>query len=449
MMNEIKHDSFGEKQIEKGHIWGAHTQRTFENFKIGTEKMPIEIIKAIVEIKRAAAMANFDAKKLNKEQCDLIVNACEKVLSGEYDGEFLLPVWQTGSGTMTNMNVNEVLSSLTNGVCHPNDHCNLSQSTNDVFPSALHLAAALEIKNGVLPALDGLYNEFLRLAKENKDVIKVGRTHLQDATPVRFSDELFAYATAIDEAYEEINFALNKVLRLPIGGTAVGNGINCPDGFDVSVCKTLSERTGLEFVPIKDKFFGLSQKSALCFLHSALKNTAAAINKIANDIRFMACGPRCGIGEINIPQNEAGSSIMPGKVNPTQVEAFTQIFARILGNDTTVSFACANGQMELNVYMPVIGYAVIQSARLLCDGVNSLNIHCVKGITANREKMKEYLDNSLMTVTALSPALGYEKAAQIAKYAEKNGLSILESAQKFCDLSEDELKEILNPEKMI
>lgn len=448
-MSDIKHDSFGEKQIEKGHIWGAHTQRTYENFKIGTEIMPIEIIMAITEIKRAAAVVNHKAKKLSKENRDLIVDACDKVLSGNYNGEFLLPVWQTGSGTMTNMNVNEVLSSLTGGVCHPNDHCNLSQSTNDVFPSAIQIAAAQIIKYNLLPALEGLRLEFLRLAKENGDVIKVGRTHLQDATPIRFSDEFCAYATAISEGEEEIGFALKKLLRLPIGGTAVGNGLNCPKGFDRAVCKAVSRRTGLTFEPLDDKFFGLSQKSAITFTHSALKNTAAAVNKIANDIRFMACGPRCGIGEINIPQNEAGSSIMPGKVNPTQIEAFTQIFARITGNDATVTFAAAGGQLELNAYMPVIGYSLIQSARLLGDGVNSLCEHCVKGITVNKEKVKRFLDNSLMTVTALSPVLGYETASQIAKYAEKNGVSIIAAAQKFCDLPVDKLQEILDPEKMV
>ena len=448
-MSDIKHDSFGEKEIEKGHIWGAHTQRTFENFKIGTEIMPIEIIMAITELKRAAAVVNHKAKKLSVENRDLIVDACDKVLSGEYNNEFLLPVWQTGSGTMTNMNVNEVLSALTGGVCHPNDHCNLSQSTNDVFPSAIHIAAAQIIKNDLLPALKDLRLAFAKLAKDNREVIKVGRTHLQDATPVYFADEFGAYATAISEGEEEINLALKKLLRLPIGGTAVGNGLNCPKGFDKAVCKAVSKKTGLAFEPMDDKFFGLSQKSAITFTHSALKNTATAINKIANDIRFMACGPRCGIGEINIPQNEAGSSIMPGKVNPTQIEAFTQVFARILGNDTTITFAASGGQMELNAYMPVMGYALIQSARLMADCVKSLCEHCVKGITVNKEKVQKYLDNSLMTVTALSPVLGYETAAKIAKYAAENGTSILSAAQKFCDLPPEKLQEILDPKKMV
>ncbi|NCB50547.1 MAG: class II fumarate hydratase [Clostridia bacterium] len=447
-----EHDSMGEVLVPDERLWGAQTQRSFENFRIGWEKMPMELIRALVLLKKACAAANLAAGKLDQDRANAISAACDKILAGGYETEFPLAVWQTGSGTQTNMNVNEVVAYLASesGIhTHPNDHVNMSQSSNDVFPSAIHIAAVLSLENGVFPALAGLCGTLLRLEEENADVIKTGRTHLQDATPLRFSQEISGWRAMLEENRAMLSAALEHISKLAIGGTAVGTGLNAPKGFSDAVCSALCEYTGFNFVPDGNKFHALTSKDALVFAHGALKALAANLMKIANDVRWLASGPRCGIGEITIPENEPGSSIMPGKVNPTQCEAVTMTAVQIMGNDAAIGFAASQGNFELNVFMPVIAYNFLQSARLLADAMASFDKNCVCGIKANREKMGETLERSLMLVTRLAPVIGYENAAKIAREAQMKGLTLREAALASGLLDEKTLAALLDPEKMV
>ena len=451
-----EHDSMGEVLVPSDKYWGAQTQRSFENFKIGDEKMPFEIIRALAILKSAAARANADLlpNKMTKEKSEAIQSACKEVYSGELDGNFPLAVWQTGSGTQTNMNVNEVVShrasEISGGLSvHPNDDVNMSQSSNDVFPSAMHIAACLEIKEKLFPAIDSLIQSFKALEEENEGIIKSGRTHLQDATPIRFSQEISGWRGMLESSKEQIESSLEHLSRLAIGGTAVGTGINAPDGFGELCTKYVSELTDHEFVCASNKFYALTSKDAMVFSHGALKGLAANLMKIANDIRWLASGPRTGFGEITIPENEPGSSIMPGKVNPTQCEAVTMVALRVMGNDTSIGMAASQGNFELNVFMPLIAYSFLQSVRLLTDVIESFNKNCVVGIKANREKMKENLDRSLMLVTALNPHIGYENAAKVAKTAHKENITLKEASEKLGLVSTKKYEEIVDPEKMV
>lgn len=447
-----EHDSMGEVLVPEERLWGAQTQRSLENFRIGSEKMPGELISALVLLKKACAAANLRAGKLDALRAEAVSSACDQLLAGGYEAEFPLSVWQTGSGTQTNMNVNEVIAHLARarGVeTHPNDHVNMSQSSNDIFPSAIHVAAALSLKDRLFPALDGLCETLSRLETENADVIKVGRTHLQDATPLRFSQEISGWRAMLQENRAMLTAALEPLKKLAIGGTAVGTGLNAPEGFGAAVCAVLSDRTGLAFVPDGNRFHALTSKDAVVFAHGALKALAANLMKIANDVRWLASGPRCGLGEITIPENEPGSSIMPGKVNPTQCEAVTMAAVQVMGNDAAVGFAASQGNFELNVFMPVIANNFLQSARLLADVMASFDQNCVGGIRVNRERMAENLERSLMLVTKLAPVIGYEEAAAIAKTAQKNGLTLREAALATGLLDEAALRTLLDPENMV
>ena len=452
MATRLEHDTMGEIAVPAEHFWGAQTQRSFENFKIGTEKMPKEIISAFAYLKEACARANADCGKLTGEQAGAVAAVCAEIRSGKWDEEFPLAVWQTGSGTQTNMNVNEVIAHLAaeRGVSlHPNDHVNASQSSNDTFPSALHIAAVLAVADGVLPAAKRLSETFLRLENENEDVIKIGRTHLQDATPLRFSQEISGWRELVDAPCRMLEASLSELRRLAIGGTAVGTGLNAPKGYDAQVCKYLTDLTGTAFVPDENKFHALTSKDALVFAHGALKALAANLMKIANDIRWYASGPRCGLGEIHIPENEPGSSIMPGKVNPTQCEAVTMAAVQVMGNDAAVGFAASQGNFQLNVFLPVSAQNFLQSTRLLTDVCDSFRVHCLEGLTANREKMDFNLHNSLMLVTCLTPKIGYEKAAQCAKKALHDGSTLRAAVLELGLLSEEEFDSAVKPEKMV
>lgn len=449
MEYRIEHDTMGEVRVPKEHFWGAQTQRSLQNFMIGEETMPREVIRAFAYLKKAAASANRHFEKLDEEKYTVITNACDQILAGERWQEFPLKVWQTGSGTQSNMNVNEVIAHLAGGEVHPNDHVNMSQSSNDTFPSAMNIAAVLAVTEQVLPALRRLTDEFTRLEKENEGIIKSGRTHLMDATPIAFSQEISGWRGMLEETESMLCASLNHLHKLAIGGTAVGTGINAPKGFDEQVTKHLTELTGVEFVPDNNKFHALTSKDAYVFAHGALKALAANLMKIANDVRWMASGPRCGLGEIQIPANEPGSSIMPGKVNPTQCEAVTMVAVQVMGNDAAIGIAASQGNFELNVFMPVCAYNFLQSARLLADVMDSFCTHCVKGIRADKERMESYLNNSLMLVTALSPSVGYENAAKIAKTAFAENISLKEAAMKMKLISEDEFDRLMHYEEMI
>ena len=449
MEYRIEHDTMGKVRVPKEHFWGAQTQRSLENFMIGEETMPREVIRAFAYLKKAAAAANRHFGKLDEKKYTVIAYACDQILAGERWQEFPLKVWQTGSGTQSNMNVNEVIAHLAGGEIHPNDHVNMSQSSNDTFPSAMNIAAVLAVTEQVLPALRRLAGEFARLEKENEGIIKSGRTHLMDATPIAFSQEISGWRGMLEETESMLCASLNYLHKLAIGGTAVGTGINAPEGFDVQVTRYLTELTGAEFVPDGNKFHALTSKDAYVFAHGALKALAANLMKIANDVRWMASGPRCGFGEIQIPANEPGSSIMPGKVNPTQCEAVTMVAVQVMGNDAAIGIAASQGNFELNVFMPVCAYNFLQSARLLGDVMDSFCTHCVKGIRAEKERMESYLNNSLMLVTALSPTVGYENAAKIAKTAFAENISLKESAMKMKLISEDEFDRLMCYEKMI
>ena len=442
----------GEVRVPENALFGAQTQRSVNNFKIGCERMPIEIICALIRVKQACAEVNFRAGKLDGEKRDAIVSACRELLGGGFDDQFPLLVWQTGSGTQTNMNVNEVIAHLAekNGVkLHPNDHVNMSQSTNDAFPTAIHIAALTAIKERLLPALDSLINTLDSLAKAHEGVVKCGRTHFQDAVPLTFGQEASGWAASLADSRDMLAASLEYLGRLPLGGTAVGTGLNAPKDFGADTARELSDICGHKFTTAENKFSALGSKNVAVFTHGALKALAADLFKIANDIRFLASGPRCGIGEISLPENEPGSSIMPGKVNPTQCEMVTMVAAQVMGNDASLGFAASQGNLELNVFMPLIGYNLIQSVNLLADAVASFDKNCVCGIRVNEEKMREYLERSLMCVTCLSPVIGYEKAAKMAQTAHSDGSTLKEACRKLGYLTDEEFDRYYKPEKMI
>ena len=449
MEYRVEHDTMGEVKVPAEHHWGAQTQRSLDNFRIGTERMPQEVIRAFAYLKKACALANFELGKLSGEKKDAIASACDAILSGEYWEEFPLKVWQTGSGTQSNMNVNEVIAHLGGQGLHPNDHVNMSQSSNDTFPSAMHIAAVLALTENVLPALERLEGAFGVLEQENEGYIKSGRTHLMDATPIRFAQEISGWRAMLGQSGQMIRASMEHLRQLAIGGTAVGTGINAPKDFDKAVTEQLTRLTGETFVPDPNKFHALTSKDAYVFAHGALKGLAANLMKIANDIRWMASGPRCGLGEIQIPANEPGSSIMPGKVNPTQCEAVTMVAVQVMGNDAAIGFAASQGNFELNVFLPVCAYNFLQSARLLADVMDSFRTNCVVGITANPEKMEQYLHNSLMLVTALSPKIGYENAAKVAKKAHKENTSLKEAALALELLTGEEFDALMRYEDMV
>lgn len=449
-----EHDSMGEVQVPVEKYWGAQTQRSFENFKIGTEKMPTEIIRAFAILKKAAAMANNRLGKLDERRKTLIADVCDEILEGKFNEHFPLVVWQTGSGTQSNMNVNEVIANRGNEVAgekllHPNDHANMSQSSNDTFPTAMHIAAALEIEERLFPSLDTLIQSFERLMQENEGIVKTGRTHLQDATPISFSQEISGWKAMLEKSMEMLQLSLPGLRELALGGTAVGTGLNAPKGFDLEVAKAVSELTHKDFKTADNKFHSLSSKDELVFAHGALKALAANLMKIANDIRWLGSGPRCGLGEIFLPENEPGSSIMPGKVNPTQCEALTMVSVQVMANDVAVGMAASQGNFELNVYMPVCIYNFLQSVRLLSDAMLSFNQNCVVGIKANKEKMQENLHRSLMLVTCLNPYIGYENAAKTAKKAFQENISLKEACLQLGFLTEEKFDEVFKPEQMI
>ena len=443
----------GEMKVPADKYWGAQTERSFENFKIGGEIMPREITSAFGVVKKAAAITNNALKRLSNEKLKYISIAADEVISGKLYEHFPLVVWQTGSGTQSNMNANEVIANRGNTLAgkkllHPNDDVNMSQSSNDTFPTALHIAAVLAIENKLIPAIDTLTETFAKLEKENKGVIKSGRTHLQDAVPISFAQEISGWKTMLIESKEMILSALTKLSVLALGGTAVGTGLNAPDGFSEKVAENVSAITGKKFITAKNKFHALTSKDALAFCHGALKALAANLMKIANDVRWLASGPRCGLGEITIPENEPGSSIMPGKVNPTQCEALTMVAVQIMANDVAVGIAASQGNFELNVFMPVIAYNFLQSVNLLADGINSFNKNCAVGIKSNKEKMSENLRNSLMTVTALNPVIGYDNAAKVAKKAFKENVSLKDACVSLGYISAEEFDKVFCPEKM-
>lgn len=454
----IEKDTIGEIKVPSDKYWGAQTQRSKQNFKIGTEKMPLEVIYAFAEVKKAAARVNANAGKLPEAKGKAIEAACDEILEGKFDAHFPLVVWQTGSGTQSNMNVNEVVARRANELLeqwksdekvHPNDDVNMSQSSNDTFPTAMHIAAVKEVTGAVLPALELFRNTLRKKEQDFNDVIKIGRTHLQDATPLTLGQEISGWRAMLDKNARMISEGLKYVSDLAIGGTAVGTGINASKDFGIQMAKQLSEQTNETFHSAPNKFQALTSHDELVFLHGALKALAADLLKIANDVRWLASGPRSGIGELSIPANEPGSSIMPGKVNPTQSEALTMVATQVFGNDATIGFAASQGNFELNVFKPVIIYNFLQSARLLADGMRSFNDNCAEGIEANLEVIAGHVERSLMLVTALNPHIGYEKAAQIAKQAFKENLTLKEAAIKSGYLSSEEYDEWVKPEKMI
>ena len=458
MEYRIERDSMGAVRVPADRYWGAQTQRSHENFPIGVglETMPREITHAFGVLKKAAARANHKLKpeKMTAEKLAAIEAACDEVISGKLYEHFPLVVWQTGSGTQSNMNANEVIANRGNEIAgekllHPNDDINMSQSSNDTFPTAMHIAAVEAIESRVLPAIDRLIATLLRLEQENDDVVKSGRTHLQDATPIKFSQEISGWRSSLEKDKKLLLLALPELKELALGGTAVGTGLNAPKGFDRLVAEEISELTGKEFRTAENKFHALTSKDEIVFAHGALKALAADLMKIANDVRWLASGPRDGLGEIFIPENEPGSSIMPGKVNPTQCEALTMVAVQVMGNDTAVCFAASQGNFELNVFMPVCIYNFLQSARLLAEAMNSFNDRCACGIRANREKMHHNLHNSLMLVTALNPYIGYENAAKTAKLAYKENISLREACVRLGFLTPEKFDEVFHPEQMV
>ena len=450
----IEHDTMGEVRVPANRCWGAQTQRSHENFPIGTEKIPQEIIHAFAVLKKAAALANCKLGNLDARRANAIAAACDEILAGKLDDEFPLVVWQTGSGTQSNMNVNEVVAARANALLgerlvHPNDHVNKSQSSNDTFPTAMHIAALTAAEDHVLPALDGLAATFERLSAEYADVIKVGRTHLQDATPLTLGQEISGWSSSLRRDERMIRGAMEGVRELALGGTAVGTGLNALPAFGETVAQEISTLTGKRFVTAPNKFHALTSKDELVYLHGAFKALAADLMKIANDVRLLASGPRCGIGELLIPENEPGSSIMPGKVNPTQCEAMTMVAVQVMANDVAVGMAASQGNFELNVFMPVCIYNFLQSARLLGDVMRSFELRCARGIKPNREKIRAYLDESLMLVTALNPHIGYENAAKVAKTAFAEGITLREAAVRLGFLTAEAFDQIVRPEKMV
>lgn len=454
MEYRIEHDSLGEVKVPADKYWGAQTERSHENFPIGTEKIPMEVIRAFAFLKKGAAFANKNLGKLDEERQDLIAKVCDEILAGSLDGEFPLSVWQTGSGTQSNMNVNEVIANRGNKLAgktllHPNDHCNMSQSSNDTFPTAMHIAAVIAITDNLLPAIDALAETFGVLMKENEGIVKTGRTHLQDAVPISFSQEISGWKSMLEESRAMLEESLPHLKRLALGGTAVGTGLNAPKGFAEEAARIIGDLTGLDFVTAPNKFHALTSKDEMVFAHGALKGLAANMMKIANDVRWLASGPRCGLGEIFIPANEPGSSIMPGKVNPTQCESVTMVAVQVMANDTAIAIAASQGNFELNVFMPVTIHNFLQSVRLLADSLHSFNDRCVKGIKANKEKMHENLHRSLMLVTALNPVIGYEHSAKTAQKAYKENISLKEACVALGYLTPEKFDEVFHPEEMI
>jgi fumarate hydratase class II len=453
-----EHDTMGEVKVPGRAYYGAQTARSLVNFDIGTEKIPIEVVRAFGVLKKAAAMVNRELGLLGEDKADLIVRACEEVIAGKLDEHFPLSVWQTGSGTQTNMNVNEVIANraieIAGGVLgsktpvHPNDDVNKSQSSNDTFPTAMHIASATAITCELLPAVEKLAGLLQDKSRQFADVVKIGRTHLMDAVPLTLGQEFSGYATQLERGRERVAQCLPRLYELALGGTAVGTGLNTHPEFAGRSAEKISELTGLPFISAANKFESLAAHDSLVETSGALKTLAASLNKIANDIRWLASGPRCGIGELSLPANEPGSSIMPGKVNPTQCEAMTMVAAQVMGNDTTIAFAGASGNFELNVYKPVIIYNLLQSVRLLSDGCRSFGDKCVAGIAANEKIIAGYVQNSLMLVTALNPHIGYDKAAQIAKQAHEQGTTLKEAAVSLGILSAEEFDRLVVPENM-
>ena len=454
MEYRIEHDTMGEVRVPADRYWGAQTQRSYENFKIGTQRMPEEIIHAFGILKKAAAQANLALGALDEERAVAIQQAADEVISGKLQDHFPLVIYQTGSGTQSNMNVNEVIANRANEILgkklvHPNDHVNKSQSSNDTFPTAMHIAAVQAVEDRLLPALDQLADTFARLERENTDIIKTGRTHLQDATPLTLGQEISAWYAMLTETRAMLTQSLVGVRKLALGGTAVGTGLNAPQGFAELSAQKISEITGKPFETAPNKFHALTAKDALVFCHGAMKALAADLMKIANDVRWLASGPRCGIGEITIPENEPGSSIMPGKVNPTQCEALTTVCVRVMGNDAAIGFAASQGNFQLNVFMPVLICSFLESARLLADAMRSFNLHCAEGILPNLKKIDENMNKSLMLVTALNPHIGYENAAKIAKLAHKENLTLKEAALQLRLVSEEDFAKWVDPKKMV
>lgn len=458
MNYRIEHDSMGEVQVPADRYWGAQTQRSRENFPIGVgiETMPKEIIQAFGILKRAAAKANraLLPEKMTEDKLTVIDQAASEVASGTLMEHFPLVVWQTGSGTQSNMNANEVIANRANELagrrlCHPNDDVNMSQSSNDTFPTALHIAAVLAVEDRLLPAVEALIQAFLVLEEKNTGIIKSGRTHLQDAVPITFSQEISGWRSSLERDAEMLRLAMKPLYELALGGTAVGTGLNAPAGFDRRVAGEVADLTGKPFVTAGNKFHALTSRDEIVFAHGAVKAMAADMMKIANDIRWLASGPRCGLGEIRIPENEPGSSIMPGKVNPTQCEQVTMVAVQVMGNDAAIGIAASQGNFELNVFLPVIAYNFLQSVRLLTESIRAFTKNCVCGIEADAEKMRQNLMNSLMLVTALNPYIGYENAAKTAKLAYQENISLKEACVRLGFLTAEQFDEVFHPEKMV
>ncbi|MEO6920812.1 MAG: class II fumarate hydratase [Collimonas sp.] len=451
-------DTFGKIEVPDDKLWGAQTQRSLHHFHISTERMPSELIVALAAVKQACAQVNLDLGKLQKTQAAAIIEAAQEVIAGKHPDEFPLSIWQTGSGTQSNMNMNEVLanraSEILGGVrgeqrlVHPNDAVNMSQSSNDIFPTAMHVAAALAVTNALLPALQKLRATLHRKSVEFDDIVKIGRTHLQDATPLTLGQEFSGYVAQLDFAEKIITSALEPLCDLAAGGTAVGTGLNAPKDFGSRVAAQLAKTENLPFRSAENKFAALAAHDALVAAHGTLKTLAAALMKIANDVRWLASGPRSGLGEISIPENEPGSSIMPGKVNPTQCEALTMLCCQVFGNDVAINFGGASGNFELNVFKPLIVHNFLQSVRLLADGMASFDEHCADGIAANRDRIAELMERSLMLVTALAPHIGYDRAAQIAKHAHHDGSTLKQAALALGYVTEQEFAEWVQPQKM-
>lgn len=455
----IEHDSLGEMKVPADKYWAAQTQRSHENFEIGVgiETMPREITHAFGILKKAAAQANneLNPAKMTDEKLAAITRACDEVIAGELNDNFPLVVWQTGSGTQSNMNTNEVIANRANAIagveklCHPNDDINMSQSSNDTFPTAMHIAAVLAVEDKLIPAAEDLIAEFKRLEKENEGIVKSGRTHLQDAVPISFSQEISGWRSSLEKDVELLKLTVEPLKALALGGTAVGTGLNAPEGFDVKVAEKVSALTGKKFVTAENKFHALTSKDEIVVAHGAVKAMACDMMKIANDVRWLASGPRVGLGEIVIPANEPGSSIMPGKVNPTQCEQVTMVAVQVIGNDVAVGMGASQGNFELNVFMPVMAYNFLQSARLLAESIVSFRTKCVYGITANKEKMHDNLHNSLMLVTALNPYIGYENAAKTSHLAFEENISLKEACVRLGFLTPEKFDEVFHPEEMI
>ncbi|MFB9330389.1 class II fumarate hydratase [Paenibacillus aurantiacus] len=458
MSYRIEKDSMGEIRVPEERLWGAQTQRSLENFKIGVEKMPLPVIRAFAYLKKSAALANKGLGKLDSAKADAIAAAADEVLGGRWDAEFPLAVWQTGSGTQSNMNVNEVIARRATqivreqggeGSIHPNDDVNRSQSSNDTFPTAMHIAALIAVEDDVLPAIDQLKSTLVQKRDAFQDIIKIGRTHLQDATPLTLGQEISGWVRMLEKADAMIRLSAESLRELAIGGTAVGTGLNAHPEFGDRTAEEISKLSGKTFKSAQNKFHALTSHDELVFVHGAFKALAADLMKIANDVRWLSSGPRCGIGEIRIPENEPGSSIMPGKVNPTQSEALTMVVCQVMGNDAAIGFAASQGNFELNVFKPVIIHNFLQSARLLADAIRSFDENCAIGIEANRETIQRHLSESLMLVTALNPHIGYENAATIAKTAHKEGLTLREAAIRSGLITAEKFDEVVRAEDMI